>query len=52
MRIRIPLIGGTLKVKDYRHLRQSERDGRVPVVRIGKIYFVWSRGKESEGRSA
>ncbi len=51
MRIRIPLGVGTLKIKDYRNLRHGERDGRVPVLRMGSIYFIWLWSGESEGRS-
>lgn len=51
MRIRIPLIWGALKIKDYRNLRHTERDGRVPVLRLGGVYLIWSRGDQSEGRS-
>lgn len=43
MRIHVPLIGGTLKIKTYRELRQRERDHVVPVWRLGNIYFTWWR---------
>lgn len=41
MTLRINLPGGTLKVKTYRELRDRERDRRVPVVKVGSIYFIW-----------
>ncbi|MER9070101.1 hypothetical protein NKH84_26630 [Mesorhizobium sp. M0902] len=37
VRIRMP--GGTLKVKVYRELHR-ERARRIPVVKIGPIYFT------------
>ncbi|MER8395430.1 hypothetical protein NKH10_26770 [Mesorhizobium sp. M1340] len=39
MRARLP--GGTLKMKTYRELRARERDRRVPVMKMGSLYFVW-----------
>ncbi|AZO42321.1 hypothetical protein EJ076_15105 [Mesorhizobium sp. M7D.F.Ca.US.005.01.1.1] len=36
---------GTLKVKTYRELRDRERDRRVPVLKLGSLYFVWSSAK-------
>jgi hypothetical protein len=47
MALRIRLPGGTLKVKTYRELRDRERDRRVPVLKVGAIYFVWSPGKQT-----
>lgn len=41
MALRIRLPGGTLKVKSYRELRERERDRKVPVVKIGSLYFIW-----------
>ncbi|ESZ30555.1 hypothetical protein NKI66_30060 [Mesorhizobium sp. M0518] len=37
--------GGTLKVKTYRELRDRERDRRVPVLKLGSLYFVWASAK-------
>lgn len=39
--IRIRLLGGTLKVKRYVHLRYHELERRVPVWQLGRFYFVW-----------
>ncbi|MER8549938.1 hypothetical protein [Mesorhizobium sp. M0684] len=41
MAVRIRMPGGTLKVKVYRELRDRERSRRIPVVKIGRIYFTW-----------
>ncbi|WP_287199422.1 hypothetical protein [Mesorhizobium sp.] len=41
MALRIKLPGGTVKVKTYRELRTRERDRRVPVLKIGSVYFIW-----------
>lgn len=41
MAVRIKLPGGTLKMKTYRELRGRERDRRVPVMKMGSLYFVW-----------
>jgi hypothetical protein len=41
MALRINLPGGIFKVKTYRELRDRERDRRVPVLRIGSLYFIW-----------
>lgn len=41
MTLRIKLPRGTLKVKTYRELRTRERERRVPVVKIGAVYFIW-----------
>ncbi|MER8949470.1 hypothetical protein [Mesorhizobium sp. M0809] len=41
MAVRIRMPGGTLKVKVYRELRDRERARRIPVVKIGRIYFTW-----------
>ncbi|MER8977481.1 MULTISPECIES: hypothetical protein [unclassified Mesorhizobium] len=45
MALRIRLPGGTLKVKTYRELRDRERDRRVPVLKLGSLYFVWASAK-------
>lgn len=39
--VRIKLPGGTLKMKVYRELRGRERSRRIPVVKIGPVYFTW-----------
>ncbi|QPC95953.1 hypothetical protein [Mesorhizobium sp. INR15] len=36
-----PMPGGIFKVKTYRELRDRERDRRVPVLKIGSLYFIW-----------
>ncbi|MER8950721.1 hypothetical protein [Mesorhizobium sp. M0959] len=41
MAVRIRMPGGTLNVKVYRELRDRERARRIPVVKIGPIYFIW-----------
>jgi hypothetical protein len=41
MALRIKLPGGTLKMKVYRELRVRERERRVPVMKMGALYFVW-----------
>lgn len=41
MAVRIKLPGGTLKMKVYRELRDRERERRVPVLKMGSLYFVW-----------
>ncbi|UVC18445.1 hypothetical protein [Mesorhizobium onobrychidis] len=41
MAVRIKLPGGTLKMKVYRELRGRERSRRIPVVKIGSVYFTW-----------
>jgi hypothetical protein len=41
MAVRIKLPGGTLKMKVYRELRVRERERRVPVMKMGSLYFVW-----------
>jgi hypothetical protein len=47
MAIRIRLPGGTLKMKTYRELRDRERDRRVPVIKIGAVYLIWSTNRQS-----
>ncbi|MER8453898.1 hypothetical protein NKG60_28740 [Mesorhizobium sp. M1428] len=37
MAVRIRMPGGTLKMKVYRELR----DRRIPVVKLGRLYFTW-----------
>ncbi|RUU96677.1 MULTISPECIES: hypothetical protein [unclassified Mesorhizobium] len=39
MAVRIKLPGGTLKLKVYRELRERAR--RVPVLKMGSLYFTW-----------
>lgn len=41
MTYRVPLFFGTLKVKTYPYLRRFERDKKVPVLNVGRLYFVW-----------
>ncbi|MER9236901.1 hypothetical protein NKI56_33760 [Mesorhizobium sp. M0622] len=48
MALRIKLPTGTLKVKPYRELRTRERERRVPVLRMGAIYVIWSSNKSGK----
>ncbi|MER8460814.1 hypothetical protein NKH82_29090 [Mesorhizobium sp. M0915] len=48
MTVRIKLPGGTLKLKTYRELRTRERDRRVPVMKMGSLYFVWSKSQSPQ----
>ncbi|TIW49770.1 MAG: hypothetical protein E5V72_05850 [Mesorhizobium sp.] len=41
MAVRIKLLGGTLKMKVYRELRERERTRRIPVLKVGSVYFSW-----------
>ncbi|TIQ90727.1 MAG: hypothetical protein E5X44_21225 [Mesorhizobium sp.] len=41
MAVRIRLPGGTLKMKVYRELRERERARRIPVLKLGSMYFSW-----------
>jgi hypothetical protein len=43
--LRIPLLGGTLKIKRYWHLRSDERAHLVPVWKVGDAYLVWRARK-------
>lgn len=51
MALRINLPGGIFKVKTYRELRERERDRRVPVLKIGSLYFIWwpSQQRDKKG---
>ena len=50
MALRIRLPGGTLKMKLYRELRDRERDRRVPVMKMGSVYFIWWSNNQAAGR--
>ncbi len=50
MALRIRLPGGTLKMKLYRELRDRERDRRVPVMKMGSVYFIWWSNNQGTGR--
>ncbi|WP_292555101.1 hypothetical protein [Mesorhizobium sp.] len=41
MAVRIRLPGGTLKMKVYREFRERERARRIPVLKLGSLYFSW-----------
>jgi hypothetical protein len=41
MAVGIKLPGGTLKMKVYRELRERERARRIPVLKMGSVYFTW-----------
>jgi hypothetical protein len=41
MHYRIRLPGGTLKIKTRQYLRTREIEGRVPMKRLGGLYFIW-----------
>ena len=43
MALRIPLPGGTLKMKSRRELRSRELERRVPVLKVGSLYVTWLR---------
>lgn len=45
MAVRIRLPGGTLKMKVYRELRERERERRVPVLKLGSLYLIWSSNR-------
>jgi hypothetical protein len=50
--LRVPLGFGRLKLKSESRLRQREKDGKVPVWRIGSMCIVWeprSKYSESDG---
>ncbi|TIM07623.1 hypothetical protein [Mesorhizobium sp.] len=49
MALRIKMPRGTLKVKTYRELRTRERDRRVPVLKMGSVYFIWWSDKQKRG---
>jgi hypothetical protein len=46
MHCRIRLPGGTLKIKTRPYLRTPEIERRVPVKRLGALYFIWWPGVE------
>jgi len=50
MALRIRLPGGMLKMKLYRELRDRERDRRVPVMKMGSVYFIWWSNNQAAGR--
>ncbi|WP_287172197.1 hypothetical protein [Mesorhizobium sp.] len=52
MALRIKLPTGTLKIKTYRELRSRERERRVPVLKMGAIYVIWSSNKPDRGHPA
>lgn len=41
MTFRLKLPGGTFKIKRYRELRSAERERKVPVFKIGALWFIW-----------
>ncbi|MER8478450.1 hypothetical protein [Mesorhizobium sp. M1163] len=47
MTLRIRLPRGTLKVKTYRELRTREHDRRVPIMKVGSLYFIWWSNQQS-----
>jgi hypothetical protein len=47
----IPLWFGLLKIKSTSALRRDEREGRVPVWRVGNICFVWRRFERQVSKS-
>ena len=48
----LPLVFGLLKIKSSDRLRSEERDGRVPVWRLGDMYFVWKSARKKKPPSA
>lgn len=49
--IRIPLPFGTIKIKRLRHLRRDEREGRVPVWKLGTLYILWRPRRSAASRA-
>lgn len=47
MHVTIPLFRGCLKIKSYRYLRTRERDGEVPVWKVGGLYLIYRRAQGS-----
>lgn len=45
---RIKLGLGTLKIKPGRFLRQTEKDGQFPMVKLGKSYWIWVPNGQTE----
>ncbi|RWO19560.1 MAG: hypothetical protein E5Y16_19295 [Mesorhizobium sp.] len=45
MAVRIRLPRGTLKMKVYRELRERERARRIPVLKLGSLYFSWGSNR-------
>lgn len=43
--MRLRMFGGTLKIRTQRSLRTPERKRRIPVLKIGGLYFCWWRGR-------
>jgi hypothetical protein len=52
MALRIPLPGGTLKMKVRRELRSRERERQVPVLKLGSLYFTWWQNKRRSRKTA
>ena len=53
--LRIPLGFARLKFKSESRLRQREKDGKVPMWRIGSVYIVWEprpKNTESDGNNS
>ncbi|PAP94843.1 hypothetical protein CIT31_11980 [Mesorhizobium wenxiniae] len=51
MAVRIKLPGGTLKMKVYRELRERERTRRIPVLKVGSVYFTWWSNRQPQDES-
>lgn len=41
--MRLRMFGRTLKIRTGRSLRTPERERRIPVIKIGPLYFCWWR---------
>ncbi len=41
MRMSIKLPAGRVSIKTWPMLRRSERDGKIPVLRLGPLYIAW-----------
>ncbi len=39
--VRLPLFFGTLKIKPRRQLRREELSRKIPVKKVGSLYFTW-----------
>lgn len=43
--LKVPLPGGSLKLKSYQILRSVEREHRIPTLKIGNLYLSWWSSK-------
>ncbi|WP_306118180.1 MULTISPECIES: hypothetical protein [unclassified Roseitalea] len=45
MRVTVPLLFGRLKIKTKPDLRRSEYYREVPVMQVGRLYFIFRPGR-------